>query len=263
LTLLRAGQVTVRASQSGDSIFAPAPDVERTFEVTRLPQEITLAAVPLLRFGDAPVILSATASSGLPVAFDLVAGPAELIGNELRATAAGSVTIRAAQAGDDLYLPAPNITKTLFVRKSLQTITFVDSPQSVTPNSRVRLVPVASSGLTVSLRIVSGPAVLDEDNMLLATGVGEIQIEAAQPGDSNFEAALMVHTIMARPPALQLNASEGKLQLTWLESTVVFRIESAPSLDGPWTLISREETQQSGVEITTDTERRFFRLRSE
>ncbi|MDP1581240.1 MAG: hypothetical protein Q8M02_13275 [Candidatus Didemnitutus sp.] len=56
------------------------------------------------------VSLSATASSGLPVSFVLLDGPAVLDGNNLTVTGPGAITVQAEQGGDDFHLPAPAVT---------------------------------------------------------------------------------------------------------------------------------------------------------
>jgi hypothetical protein len=61
------------------------------------------------------VNLSATASSGLPVEFAVLSGPAQMAGSQLVFTAAGSVSIAAAQAGDFNYLAAVSVTNTFTV----------------------------------------------------------------------------------------------------------------------------------------------------
>jgi hypothetical protein len=52
------------------------------------------------------VVLSATSSAGLPVAFELVSGPASLSGNALTVTGVGAIMVRAIQPGDATRLPA-------------------------------------------------------------------------------------------------------------------------------------------------------------
>ena len=52
-----------------------------------------------------PLTLSATASSGLPVTFSVISGPASLNGNQLSFTGPGVATVQASQAGNGAYLP--------------------------------------------------------------------------------------------------------------------------------------------------------------
>ncbi|MCC6727609.1 MAG: hypothetical protein IT258_24095 [Saprospiraceae bacterium] len=57
-----------------------------------------------------PILLNATASSGLPVSYEIVSGPATLSGNTLTLNGVpGIVTVRATQAGNAQYLPAPDV----------------------------------------------------------------------------------------------------------------------------------------------------------
>lgn len=78
-------------------------------------QSITFAAIPSHTFGEAPFALSATASSGLPVAFSVVSGPATLVGSQVTLTGAGTVTVRATQAGDATFHAAASVDRTFTV----------------------------------------------------------------------------------------------------------------------------------------------------
>lgn len=65
--------------------------------------------------GEPPFELHATASSGLPVSYAIVSGPATLTGNVLRLTGVGRVTVRATQGGNESYLPAPPVERSFNV----------------------------------------------------------------------------------------------------------------------------------------------------
>lgn len=68
-----------------------------------------------LVFND-PITLQATASSGLPVSFELVEGPATINGNLLTLTGeTGVVRLKATQAGNATWLPAPDVIKSFEV----------------------------------------------------------------------------------------------------------------------------------------------------
>ncbi len=67
-------------------------------------------------YGVAPITLSATADSGLPVSYTVTAGPATISGNTLTIAGAGSVTVQADQAGDAYtYGPAASVSQTFTV----------------------------------------------------------------------------------------------------------------------------------------------------
>lgn len=73
---------------------------------SRAAQTITAQPVPQQTFGAAPVTLSATASSGLPVTYTVVSGPGQLTGSTLQFTGIGTIVVRIDQAGDSQYEPA-------------------------------------------------------------------------------------------------------------------------------------------------------------
>jgi sugar lactone lactonase YvrE len=66
-------------------------------------------------YAAAPIALSATASSGLPVTFSVVSGPAILKGSALTITGAGTVVVAADQSGNFDYLSAEEVTRTIVV----------------------------------------------------------------------------------------------------------------------------------------------------
>lgn len=61
--------------------------------------------------GSSPIALSAVASSGLPVAFQVVSGPGSLRGNILTITEAGVVVVAATQSGNVDYARAAPVTQ--------------------------------------------------------------------------------------------------------------------------------------------------------
>lgn len=77
----------------------------------KLNQTITFGALPNKTFGDAPFAVSASASSGLAVAFSIVSGPATITGNLVTLTGHGHVVVRASQAGNSTYNAAPNVDR--------------------------------------------------------------------------------------------------------------------------------------------------------
>ena len=75
-----------------------------------------------MTYGVAPITLTATASSGLPVSYT-VTGPATVSGSTLTITGAGSVTVTASQAGNTNYAAATPVQRTLTVNKASLTVT--------------------------------------------------------------------------------------------------------------------------------------------
>lgn len=79
-------------------------------------QIISFDAIGKKLITDAPFSLNATASSGLPVEFKLVSGPATLLGNTVTLTGeTGVVTFSANQGGNSIYYPANEVIRTFYV----------------------------------------------------------------------------------------------------------------------------------------------------
>ena len=79
-------------------------------------QLIEMADIPNQLIFNDPITLVATASSGLPVSFEMMEGPAFIYGNILTLTGeAGIVKLKATQAGNANWLPAPDVVKTFEV----------------------------------------------------------------------------------------------------------------------------------------------------
>ncbi|MFK8104129.1 MAG: lamin tail domain-containing protein, partial [Saprospiraceae bacterium] len=75
-------------------------------------QTISFANIPDQTATNSPFQLTATASSGLPVSFEILAGPAAIFGNTLSLTGGtGTVVVRATQAGNADFNAAPPITR--------------------------------------------------------------------------------------------------------------------------------------------------------
>ncbi len=116
------GTVTISASQAGDDTYNAAPDVEQSFTVTDVPkdsQTIDFQALENKFKTEAPFKVSATATSGLPVTFSVVSGPATMSNDTVTLDGImGTVTIRASQAGDETYAAAPDVEQSFDVINS-------------------------------------------------------------------------------------------------------------------------------------------------
>ncbi len=86
----------------------PPWDFDVSLDIYRFTYQHTIAwdLPAYTRTNRSPLMLTATASSGLPVSYELLSGPAILSGNTLTLTGLGPVKVRAMQPGNELYVPA-------------------------------------------------------------------------------------------------------------------------------------------------------------
>ena len=158
--------VTVIYSQAGSRVASPtdagsydvlaeldnqgyaAPYKMGTLVIAKASQTINFGALANKVFKDPPFTISATATSGMPVTFRVISGPAYLSGaggDTVNITGAGTVKIRATQLGDGNYNAAPYVDRTFIVDKA--TVTLTISNLSQVYNGTVRRVTVNSGGV--------------------------------------------------------------------------------------------------------------------
>jgi hypothetical protein len=119
ITLVGPGTCNVRATQPGNSFYNAAPAINRSFTVTKVSQTISFAALANKTLADSPVTVSATATSGLPVTFSTstpaVCTAGGTNGQTITLLVPGTCTVRANQAGDTIYGPAPVVIRSFVV----------------------------------------------------------------------------------------------------------------------------------------------------
>ncbi|HZL77802.1 MAG TPA: hypothetical protein VFC17_03045 [Candidatus Limnocylindrales bacterium] len=190
LTLNGAGTVTVQASQPGNSSYNPAASTNVSFNVSKANQSIAFAPVPNHSAGDAPFALAATTSSGLPVYFNILSGPAINSNNIVTLLGGGAVTVIAWQSGNSNYNAAATVQQSFTVSKIPQTITFGALSPQKQGDAPFSLNATSDSGLSVNFS-VSGPATLS-GNIVTLTGHGTVTVTASQPGNNSYAAATPV-----------------------------------------------------------------------
>jgi len=183
VTVLGADFCIITASQGGNETYLAAPDVTQTFTIEHGSQTITFESPADRTFGDPPFTLWATASSGLPVTF-AAAGSCALAGNVVTMVAGGSCTVTASQGGNAAYAAAPAVTRTVSIRRALQSISFAPLSDRTLGEPPFTLAATASSGLVVRFSATGGCALDGETLRLMAAG--GCSVTASQPGDDNY-----------------------------------------------------------------------------
>lgn len=191
-------------------------------------QSISFPAIPGKIFGDPPFGLSSTASSGLPVTFSIVSGPATLSGSTITITGAGTVVVRASQVGNMSYSAATSIDQTFTVARAPQSISFAGLQDRVYSPSPFTITASASSGLVPTYSVVSGPATVSGAQVTL-TGAGTVVIRASQTGNSNYLAASTVDRSFNVSKISQTISLAGATSITLPFTTQVIPINATAS----------------------------------
>ncbi|HUR56961.1 MAG TPA: putative Ig domain-containing protein, partial [Opitutaceae bacterium] len=148
------------------------------------------------------ISLGATASSGLPVSYQLISGNATLSGNTLTLNDTKPVSVLAVQSGNASY-NAASAEATFTATKGTQAITFPALSNLLTTSGSINLSATTNAGLPITYTVVSGPASVS-GNVLRLTGVaGTVVVRASQSGNDSWNAATEVTRSFAIGPVGQ------------------------------------------------------------
>ncbi|QNF34405.1 hypothetical protein HUW51_17365 [Adhaeribacter swui] len=103
---------------SGDKTEAKGGEdywVVKVQESGKKRQTITFNPILYKTLSDSPFSLSAKSSSGLPVSFSILSGPATIKDNTVTLTGLGTVSIKASQAGNNIYNAAFEVSQVFLV----------------------------------------------------------------------------------------------------------------------------------------------------
>ncbi|MEM8747919.1 MAG: FG-GAP-like repeat-containing protein, partial [Actinomycetota bacterium] len=186
VTATGVGGCDLAFDEPGDVNWQAAPTVNLTVMITPGVQAITHAPIPPAVFGDAPVTLSAAASSGLPVAITAT-GPCTVTGVTLSIDGAGTCEVSFDQPGDVDWSGAATVTTTVGIGQAAQTITVTPPTAMTFGGGAQNLSAIATSNLPVAIT-ATGPCAV-AGTTVTATGTGTCTLSYDQPGDVDWSAA--------------------------------------------------------------------------
>jgi hypothetical protein len=210
-------------------------------------QSITFPNPGTVINGVAPITLTATASSNLPVTYSVTSGPATVNGSVLTITGPGTVNVQASQPGNFEYSSAT--ASVTFTVLATQTIAFPNPGTQTYGVSAITLTATTTSPLMISYSVISGPATVS-GNSLTITGAGTVKVQASQPGDGvTWAAATPVNqafTVLQNAPTVTFTgAPTSAAYLSTFSIAATTNATSTPSftvVSGPCTISSTTVT---------------------
>ena len=188
------GSVTAPTNSGSYAVVATISDTNYTgttagtLTIAKAENSITFNPVAGVTTLNVPFLVTANATSGLPVTFSVVSGSATIAGGNVTPTATGNVTIRASQAGNSNYATANAVEQQFTVGKTNQAITFAAPGNRTYGDAPFAVSGTSSSALQVTISVLSGPATVANGSVTL-TGAGTVLLRASQAGDSSYSAA--------------------------------------------------------------------------
>ncbi len=189
VTILSAGTSDITARQAGNATYAPARYTNRLTvnNPAKEDQTITFDPLPDKTYGDPDFVLSASASSGLPVSYTSEnTFVATIVNDQIHIVGAGSSIITASQPGDETFNPADDVQQLLTVNKLEETIIFSAVPDKLLFGDTFTLSATSSAGVTVLFESLDITRATVSNNLLTGVGKGDVQIRAYYPGDQNI-----------------------------------------------------------------------------
>jgi Glycine rich protein len=229
VSIVAAGQCTIRATQSGDAAWLPATDATQSFTVQQAPQSITFGALGTKTVGDPPFGVSATATSQLAVSFSSdTPGACTVSGTAVTIVAPGQCTIRASQGGDANWSAATDATQSFTVDplQAPQSITFAALGNKLAGAAPFNVAATATSVLVVSFASLTTTVCTVSGTTVTMIAAGLCTIHATQSGNASWLGATPVdrsfsvgYGISALPPPVKATFQRGsaipvKFQLT-------------------------------------------------
>jgi hypothetical protein len=219
-TIIGAGTVTITASQSGNNLYATATPVTQVLTVKKASQQITFSALPPHNVDDGTFTITATAGSGQTVLFSS-SNPtvATVAGNTISLLSTGTTDITATQGGNNNYLAAAPVVRTLIVfAKANQTITFPVISDKTLGDAQFDVSASSTSLLTVSFTTSSDKISITGSTVTLVKA-GRTTITANQDGDEHFHPATPVDRDFCINPVKPVITSTGTIDAPLLTSS--------------------------------------------
>ena len=195
------GSYSVRAAATGAA--------NTSFSLTNLErnQTINFGDVADQTYGNGPLTLAATATSGLPVTLIVLSGPVTLAGNTLTLTGAGTVTVEATQGGNWQYFAASAVDCCFNVGKANQTIAWsnpADIVYGTALSSTQFNAKVTGTGPAATGGVTYGPAA----GVILDAGAHQaLTVNVAGTADYNPASATVYVNVTQATPGTSLVSS--------------------------------------------------------
>ena len=207
LTINGAGSVVLTANLASDNNYNSG-SITTNITVEKANQTISIGALPenqpLKDFNSIP--LSASSSSNAPIVVTLAQGSAASLSGgvgsyslvSIQQTGIVTITFTTDDSNNPNYKTV-STTLSINVVKSNQSVSYSNNPPSqitYSENLSITLGASASSGLAPEYVIVSGDNASLNNNVLSINDTGQITVEASQSGDTNYNPAVPITSII-------------------------------------------------------------------
>jgi uncharacterized protein YhjY with autotransporter beta-barrel domain len=191
VTGITAGTCTVAAVQAASSNYNASPQVTQNITIGPGSQTITFGAAPTIAYLGTGTVSATGGPSTSPVVFSVptTTSICSVSGTTVTGLAAGTCVVAANQASDANYNAAPQVTQSITIGKSGQSISFGATPSVVVGGTGTVSATGGSSGNAVIFSSTTPLVCSVTNNTVRGLAIGTCTIAANQAGNSNLNAA--------------------------------------------------------------------------
>ncbi len=210
VTILSAGIPTgickIKATQAGDSNYAPAEKIH-SITINRATQTITFNDLPDKQIGSGNVTLTATTTAEEPntITYTTSSAACSISGSTVTLTAVGQCVIKANQAGNDKYKPAPEASQVFKItEKTPQTINFEALGDVIFGSGNITLGATGGASGNPVIFSTNSSACSVVGNTVTLKAIGTCEIKANQAGNATYNSATVVNQSFEIKPIPQV-----------------------------------------------------------
>ena len=219
---LAVGSHSITAGWTGNADYSAVTSSAISQVVNPISQTISFTPPPSpVTYGVAPIALSATATSGLPVSFSVLSGPGTVSGSILTITGAGTVVVAANQGGNADYSAAPQVTQSVVVNKATPTISWT-TPAAITYGTALGGTQLNATSGGVAGTFVYSPA----SGTVLGAGPQTLSVTFTPTDSTDYNSA-------SDTTSLTVNKATGVFTITSSANPSVYGAAVSITLSGP------------------------------
>jgi hypothetical protein len=205
-----SGEIYLIGNQAGNDNYYPAEQVIDTISINRYNQVIYFDSINNKLYADNLTdTLRAVSSSGLPVTFSVISGPATIQDSIIYITGSGIISVAASQSGNDSVNPATSVFRTFEVYKISSEIIFDDIVVTY-GNPFLKIEPVSDSPGSFDFYSSNDHIFVMQGDTAWIMNAGVAQLTIFQNESDNYNAAFKVIslTVLKANPIINITPYE-------------------------------------------------------
>lgn len=188
------GKVEITALQEGNENYLSATPITATITIIKAEQNVDFLLQETIELKEEYILLAATSDTDLPMTY-LSSDEAIISISEDTAYlhSVGKVIITVIQEGNEIYLPATEVSQSIQLVKSEQEINFTLINKAARIDEFMLLNATSSAGLPITYSSSDETILSISNDTAFFQSAGEVEITASQEGNLFYEAGTLIN----------------------------------------------------------------------